>query len=714
MKKPYAIAIAAILLFSILQLQQKSTVAATEGQTKVYIICIPEVGGWTFPELPYNPAETRDGAIFALKFTEKKQIPHIHSNYGKDPSYYSVSYSVVTTWTYYKTIVESYEDIVVINTHGEILPVPYPYPKEDWVDEVAEAMLARRLIWVHTAGYPFNYTWTQGDDTKELWGENGFKNLMSNINLPNVNCNPIRPENELEELTYDATNYLSGWESFASKSYQVSHGRPLKASDFANNLVFSIWGAVDYYTGAVIAFLKPSQRMLGTNFGAYVHIGTTYTYDENGIPVNNSHYWRGYVGAAAALWLEASRCKTFTGEDYGSGYSTNESLTVTPVVGATFYNPDTSTFLIDIAFGIYGKIKTNVGASIEEVNFHAGNIPEDCEIQMLTDYSANGYNNYDHSTITFFGLPVNACKLILQTALFFASFSECGPVGQTILYGLDGGLLFSDWYDISSSITDPTHGIDQWDSQVMFNYQPETTSSDPEDGYIYQEFQSVIFTQVKVPASNRRQWSILPIDFDVWMEHSDGTVWTLGDTSIAMYDKDYYPWNNYEATVFFEQFNDLSGWSRGDTNSLNGYDYWGLSFGNTEAWCAAVGGSTQYYDDNMDAYLTRSVDLHPYQSAELHYNMGYWIMGGDYLYVEYYANNAWHTNRTYTGTDWGNYSMPIPNTAAKIRFRFYSNNDGSVYYGVYINYLWIEARLPNDANKQPHKMPQMNSAIPTS
>jgi len=256
-------------------------VEAGEGYAKVYIVCLPDVGGWTFPDRPYEPTRTRDGAIDAANFKERYKLPLAHPIQGNSPPYYGVTYYVVQSWSLYKSIIESYVGVIVINIHGEIIPVPSGYNREGWVDKIAEAMLKRRITWVHTAGYPFYYAWYQGTSNMELWGEDGFKRLMSHINLTDVTC---LTDDELTHVDINnaAEQNLAAWKGL-SQVVRVQRGRPLKASDFQNYTILPIWGCEDtYMTGAVVAFVKPSERLPKDcrGFGAYVHIGTNATFDE--------------------------------------------------------------------------------------------------------------------------------------------------------------------------------------------------------------------------------------------------------------------------------------------------------------------------------------------------------------------------------------------------------------------------------------------------
>ena len=115
---------------------------AEAGSAKVYIICLSGVPGWSFPNQTVDIQKVKDGAIHALSPKESTGIPLVHPKYGNTPPFYSVTYYVVTDWVLYKNIIESYKGVIVINTHGEILPVPSGYSTPaDWVDKIADAFL---------------------------------------------------------------------------------------------------------------------------------------------------------------------------------------------------------------------------------------------------------------------------------------------------------------------------------------------------------------------------------------------------------------------------------------------------------------------------------------------------------------------------------------------------------------------------------------------
>jgi hypothetical protein len=138
-------------------------------------------------------------------------------------------------------------------------------------------------------------------------------------------------------------------------------------------------------------------------------------------------------------------------------------------------------------------------------------------------------------------------------------------------------------------------------------------------------------------------------------------------------------------TIFSEDFEGSwpGNWTVEDQDLDSGEDYWGQSdyraySGNFSAYCANVSDvSGQYYDNNMDAFMVRDVDLSAYESATLTYN--YWL-DCEYYYDRLYAgyfDGLWHWVWYHTGnsTPWVSDSIvEVPPTATQVGFRFHSES----------------------------------------
>ncbi|NIP67127.1 hypothetical protein GWM83_02490, partial [Candidatus Bathyarchaeota archaeon] len=115
----------------------------------------------------------------------------------------NVTVTVIRDWDAYQNLVQSSHGTIIINVHGETLPIPSNYHKEEWVEEVAEAMAHRNVTWAHTAGYPL-YHYHHQDSGEAVWGETGFKQLMSHIGKPNITCWPPGEETVKIDITSNA------------------------------------------------------------------------------------------------------------------------------------------------------------------------------------------------------------------------------------------------------------------------------------------------------------------------------------------------------------------------------------------------------------------------------------------------------------------------------------------------------------------------------
>jgi hypothetical protein len=185
LKKLKTVCVVTIILVSFLYSvpQLMPQVKADQGSAKVYILKLNDVGAWWVD----NMSDAVEGAIEACTPKERHDnIPRAHPKCGETAPYYDISYQVVTDWSTYVDIIQYEVGVIIVNTHGEILPVPSGYSNTDWVDAIADAMITRSVKWAHMAGYPFYYVWYQGDSEKSLWGVNGFKALMNHIGLYNV------------------------------------------------------------------------------------------------------------------------------------------------------------------------------------------------------------------------------------------------------------------------------------------------------------------------------------------------------------------------------------------------------------------------------------------------------------------------------------------------------------------------------------------------
>lgn len=276
-----------------------------EVDIRLYVIALDDVGGYGVG----NVTRTVEGAFFASRRNVTRCLirgPPPEWEFGEIKI--NINVTVINGWDGYKEIVETCSKAIIVNAHGETIPVPAGYSKENWVDKIAEAMLQRSVTWVHTAGYPFYYYHHQQSGEGE-WGGEGFKRLMSHIGKNNVTCGFIYPwmEKDLIDIHIGAEQELGRDWSALANAVRVQIGKPLNGSQFKDRLVMSIWGVErGYITGAIIKFTNTFNTY---NFGFYVHIGTYNTYDykatSSNDPPTDSDYYRGLAGAAAAIWARA-------------------------------------------------------------------------------------------------------------------------------------------------------------------------------------------------------------------------------------------------------------------------------------------------------------------------------------------------------------------------------------------------------------------------
>jgi hypothetical protein len=110
------------------------------------------------------------------------------------------------------------------------------------------------------------------------------------------------------------------------------------------------------------------------------------------------------------------------------------------------------------------------------------------------------------------------------------------------------------------------------------------------------------------------------------------------------------------------------------------------------------------YDNNMNAYMTKQVDLNDYVSATLSYY--YWLDGEnnyDYLHMQTSTNGIdWVTEKSYTDNSAGwvqdNVDLtPFAGSSIHIRFLFQSDESVHSHEGAYLDDIVITAITQDDA-----------------
>jgi len=267
---------------------------------KVYVLSLPDVGNYRVS----NHSDVIEGVRQAVKIRPNSgQVKELIL-----PLYFidlvmklnvNVSCAMVEDWNVYKTLVESGDNTIIVNTHDEYLPVPEGYTKEEWTDKVADFMLNRWGTWVHAGGYPFYRAWHQ-NGTKEEWGEDGFKRLMSHIGKGNLTCYPLADWATLSIWAAQGMGinwYLHG-DPIAEFHYAT--GYSINFEDFEGQYIGSIYSYSQHKPGAIIRY---SQNQSAFNFGIYIHLGVWKFYDIDGIKPHSERAI-GFISTAAAIYGE--------------------------------------------------------------------------------------------------------------------------------------------------------------------------------------------------------------------------------------------------------------------------------------------------------------------------------------------------------------------------------------------------------------------------
>jgi hypothetical protein len=447
---------------------------ASEGQADVYVIQLAGIPG--FLGIETNPANVSAGSVDACILDgdwAQVNVARAHPSLGDCPPYYTPRPYVVTSWAQYKGLVETSSGSIIVNTHGEFLPVPDGYAKESWFDKIAEGMIHRRLTWVHTGGYTFYHVWYQGSGDGGVWEENingrtggaGFNRLMSKIGLTNVDLwAPSGHESERVFLSLDANGQIgdawrlkNGIQRDPLSSYDsVDMGAPLKEAVFGEYLLMPLYSWQDsqtqerYYTGAAIAFAKAGERYKnGNGPGAYVHIGTRNVYYAN---QKGSDFVRGFIGVAMALWIESTSFDVKMSSDQDPNWSQRAALTVQPVISGVYHIAADNYAWVRIVFVVHGMTEAPAHQGIDLyydiINFNVFSLQDpynDVRMCVDLDSSRDGYGDNARLLNIRNDVGGSVDYLISGASWFFSPMVAADPIAAGILWGIDGIMLFSDW-----------------------------------------------------------------------------------------------------------------------------------------------------------------------------------------------------------------------------------------------------------------------------
>jgi hypothetical protein len=359
---------------------------------------------------------------------------------------------------------------------------------------------------------------------------------MNNINKVNVDCLPPRDWSTLigqtnvtdsdeslgnfawplDDVNY---NYMS---SFASANL----GRPLKYSDFKDYLIMPLYAYNDtttldvYMPGAVIAYVKAGQRYL-TDYGsgAYVHLGTKFLYDPFDNKWNCSDFGKGFVGTAAALWVEADRFKPSTASWSKSNGVNDWKATVFVHPATIGFSKDNSYIYARLGFAIHSIYQFPQGYESWGAGFEQAKFDSWIDSSNWSDVRMKlGINNPALSKQAIgFGtelLDLNTEKEEEFRGLAVSSIISIGAKisGIDTFFSVVGGLrLAAQWGGFVMSGEES--GIDEYAQEAEMGYVPYSLNGDPVDGYVYSEISSVVVADVRIPLSTRTGWLKLPLTY---------------------------------------------------------------------------------------------------------------------------------------------------------------------------------------------------------
>jgi len=533
---------------------------ASSGEADVYILELSSVPAEA-DGVAINQTQVQMGAINACLPngpTINLNLPAVHPEANGYNPYYQATAEVVTTWTEYEQIVLSSVGKIIVNTHGDYLPVPSDYNKRAWVDTIAEAMATRRLSWVHCGGYTFYEVYDENGTNEGNWTETvngavlgaGFDQLMSHIGIQNANITTPPGAGigggTAAEVGIDTTQEpATDWAGLGGGISEYVEN-PLREDQFLNRVnstFFHPWPGKDgqiYMPGGVVSFAETNVRNASAQgAGVYVHLGVGGE--------SSSDYWNGYIGTAAALLPE---CWTFGGQtdakqvNYGVSIF-NATIGVEPVI--TRVQHDNTDISFDMVFGIYGATQNDQvqfsgwwfawaqGSHSYEPSFWL-DLPDNnwSDVWTQADAIQSGGSG---------GGGLGILPPLIDGTMWFVSLPGLltGPIGgiaSGILWGIGGLQLLAQW---AMQGADYTQGVNQPDHGCYFNFWPGETDT-VNNGVDYYEFETFVGVHVTIPRAHspaRTGWMTFPLHYNIsacpnW--HDAGPTLSVADTlQIAVY-----------------------------------------------------------------------------------------------------------------------------------------------------------------------------------
>jgi hypothetical protein len=290
------------------EIQAYSLMADHVFPLRLYILSLPSVGNARFS----NHSDIVAGVIKATEIRRGNNESNEFRVYAPDVFAIfqnavrinvSISCYIVDDWDSYRSIVETFNNTIILNTHDEYLPVPTGYSKEAWVGMIADFMANRWSTWVNIGGYPMSRVCYQNGTTEE-WGTNGFEHLWSYTGRHNITCYTGH-ENESGPVI-DRSNMWTAWQY---KPYydDASLGFPVKTSDFSGSFGVSAFEPLFVFaenqsteSGRSISF---SFNQSTFNYGIYVHLGVWRFMTVDGIE-GPGGFTAGFLASQMAIYSE--------------------------------------------------------------------------------------------------------------------------------------------------------------------------------------------------------------------------------------------------------------------------------------------------------------------------------------------------------------------------------------------------------------------------
>lgn len=276
--------------------------------------------------------------------------------------------------------------------------------------------------------------------------------------------------------------------------------------------------------------------------------------------------------------------------------------------------------------------------------------------------------------------------------------------------GVDSRMLFSEDFNNGGSL--PTGwvtysegpDIHEWEMKLDSgsDYRAECNSDEAGSGTDITEW---LYTTAGTDASS---YTSLTLQFYLNYNHYDGDEYARVLYATSLSYPTFYELETWYSDTTGTESLDLSV-AAGDPEVYLAFVYhgtydWYMRVDNVVVYGIVPNSETHEYDDNMYAYMYKSVDLSAYDIAVLAYD--YWLdseLSYDYLFSIYYDQSSWHFEGDLTGNSggWQTANTTLPTTATHFGFHFYA--DGSVhdYEGAYIDNITVEGTRiePNSVSR---------------